>query len=189
MYYRIFQKFYRMAGQRMAFECKDFLSEGSKILDLGCGSGITGRCFKDFFKADILGVDIKDQRVEKIPFQIFNGDKIPFPENFFDTTLISFVLHHSQEPLLLLKEAKRVTKDKIIIYEDLTEGFLATIFSKIHCLTFDHFFQKQKSGEKFQNGQNWKKIFEELGLILAFEKRVNSSLNPVEKRVFILEKN
>lgn len=167
----------------MCLECKDFIKEGSEILDLGCGSGVVGQEFAKFFKAKITGIDIKDYRIEKILFQIFDGLNIPFPEKSFDVVLVNFVLHHAKNPIFLLKEAKRVCRDKIIIFEDLPEGLLSKIFCGIHGLSFDLFF-KNPSKTSFKTEKEWMKIFEELNLKIVFKKITHNF--PRKKELFIL---
>ncbi len=187
-FYKIFSEVYEMAAKKMCLHCKGFIKEGSKILDLGCGSGIIGKNFQKYFKGDLVGVDIKDQRIVNIPFQVYNGVSLPFSENYFDVVLINYVLHHCQNQKVILEEAKRVVKDKIIIFEDLAEGILAKLICKIHGISFDFLFQKNKETGNFKKGDEWKKIFENSGLKLVFEKRVSSIVDPVKKKLFILEK-
>ena len=198
-YYRIFAKIYERAAQKMCLDCQDFIQEGSKILDLGCGSGIIGAAFQDFFQAKVIGVDIKDNRISPFPFRVLNGKSLPFPENSFDIVLINYVLHHSEDPTSLLKEAKRVAKDKIIVYEDLPEGLLSRIICKIHGISFDKIFQNQTSFKtefpkeakvekrtksSFASESEWEKIFKKIGLNIIFKKRINNF--PVKKELFVL---
>ena len=200
MYYRLFKSFYGMAAKRMCQDCENFIQKDSKILDLGCGSGIVGKAFQDFFKAKIIGVDIRDFRVENIPFQIFDGKKLPFSDNSFDIVLINYVLHHSGNPVALLKEAKRMTKGKIIVFEDLFEGFLSKLICKIHGITFDRFFGnptktsfntelpkeakvKMRTKFSFASEKGWEKIFKELGLNVI-HREIRHTF-PVKKELFI----
>ena len=193
-YYRIFFNIYQRAAQKMCLECQEFIEKGSRILDLGCGSGIAGKAFQEFFQADLIEVDIKDKRVVNIPFQIIDGINLPFPENYFDVVLINYVLHHAKNPLALLKEAKRVTKDKIIIYEDLPERFLGKAICWFHGYTFHLFFQHSKTEKReklnfnFKTNKEWRDVFENLELKSIFEKRISSIFNPIEKKLFVLEK-
>lgn len=182
-YYQLFYKIYQRAAEKMCRECQGFIEKGVKILDLGCGSAIAGRIFQDFFKAEILGIDIVDKRVEKIPFRIYDGKNIPFPEKSFDVILINYVLHHVENQKTLLIEAKRVAKDKIIIFEDLSEGFFSKIYCKFHGLTFKKFFQKD-SFISFKTSKEWEEIFQRIGLKIIFKKRISNF--PVEKELFIL---
>ena len=183
-FYRIFSKIYERAAQKMCLDCQDFIKKDSIILDLGCGAGIIGMTFQDFFQAKLIGADIKDNRIFPIPFKIINGETLPFSENSFDVVLINYVLHHSKNPISLLKEAKRVSS-KIIIYEDLPEGFLSKLICKIHGIFFNKFF-KIENQAFFKTSKDWREIFEKLGLKTIFEKRVSSILNPVKKKLFVL---
>jgi ubiquinone/menaquinone biosynthesis C-methylase UbiE len=183
MYYRIFFQIYRGAAQKMCRDCQNFIEKGEKILDLGCGSGIVAKTLQDFFQAEVIGVDIKDRRIVNIPFKIIDGKTLPFPENSFDIIFISYVLHHSLDPLALIKEAKRVSNKKIIIYEDLPEGFLSKLICRLHNFLFDRFFQHQKTPFSFKSEEEWEKIFKEIGLKLIFKKKVNNF--PVKKELFV----
>lgn len=188
MYYRLVKKFFQRAGKKMCLECKDFIRSGSKILDLGCGSGTVGKEFQKYFNADLIGIDIEDKRIEDIPFQIFDGFQVPFTDNFFDVILINYVLHHTKDPIFILGEAKRVSKNKIVIFEDLPETFLSDLICYFHGAIFNWFFQRHREKHNFKRGGEWKKIFEKLRLKLIFEKKVSSKLDPVEKKLFVLEK-
>jgi len=183
MYYRVFSKIYELAAKRMCSKCADFIAQGSKILDLGCGSAIVGKVFQDFFQAKIIGVDIRDYRVVNIPFQIFDGKNLPFPDDCFDTVLINYVLHHSKDPIALLKEAKRVARDKIIIHEDLLNGPFSSLICKIHGFSFAKFIGDSNK-ISFKSEKEWEKIFKELGLNIIFKKRINNF--PIKKELFVL---
>ncbi|MDI6883296.1 MAG: class I SAM-dependent methyltransferase [Patescibacteria group bacterium] len=190
MYYQIFQKFYQQATKRMCQDCQDFIKEGSKILDLGCGSGIVANEFQNFFKAEIVGVDVKDFRISPIPFKVFDGRNLPFNENSFDIVLISYVLHHTQNPGELLREAKRVGK-KIIIFEDLPEGILAKTRCYLHQLTYNIFFGKNFQRFNFKNRKGWEKFFKKFGLKIIAQKRTFTNfdfLDPVKRIIFVLKK-
>ncbi len=186
MWYQTFSIFYEKAAERMCQECKEFIKKGSRILDLGCGSGIVGNTFQNFFKAEVMGVDITDRRVLPIPFKTIDGKSLPFQDNNFDAVLISYVLHHSQDPMLLLKEAKRVTRDKILVYEDLPDGIFSRLFCALHGFLFDKLFQN-KNRTSFKTEEEWKKVFADLDLKMVFQKKV-SFLNPVRKKLFVLQK-
>jgi len=185
-YYRLFSKIYEMGAKQMCFDCQGFIKEGSKILDLGCGSGIAAKNFQDFFKAKVIGADIRDNRLVKIPFQIIDGKNLPFEDNSVDVVLINYVLHHCQNPEELLKEAKRVSK-RIIIFEDLPEGFLAKLRCKIHQIIFPG----GKKTFNFKKKEEWKKIFEKLDLKIIAQNQVFTKfswLDPIKRIRFVLEK-
>ena len=185
-FYRIFKRFYEQAAYKMCHDCEQFIEKQSKILDIGCGSAIIANTFQDFFETEVVGVDIIDRRIFPIAFSLINGKKLPFPENSFDNVLIAYTLHHSQEPIELLKEAKRVCKGKIFIYEDLPESFLSKLFCGLHSFSFDKLFGN-KNKTTFKIEDQWKEVFKELKLNLIFDKQVSYDFDPVIKKFFVLE--
>jgi SAM-dependent methyltransferase len=182
-YYLALYPIYKRATKKMCLDCQNFIEKGTKILDLGCGAGIAAKDFQDFFQAKVIGVDVKDQRIFHIPFEIIDGKNLPFPDKSFDTVLISYVLHHAEDPNALLMEAKRVCRDKIVIFEDLPEGFISGIICKIHGIFFDKIFGNP-SKTSFKKEEDWRRIFNELELNIIFKKRRHNF--PVKKELFIL---
>jgi len=177
----------------MCLECFDFIKEGDKILDFGCGSAIVSQTFKDYFKADVLGVDVEDKRVFPIPFKRI-GDmesgQLPFGDLSFDVVLISYVLHHTKNPKAVLKEVQRVAK-RIIIYEDLPQGLFSRLRCWFHELSYRAFFQKTNYRFSFKTEKEWKELFNELGLKVIAQKRVVSTFkifDPSYKIIFVLER-
>lgn len=187
--YKLFKNFYRNAAKRMCEELKPFISSNAKVLDLGCGSGIVAKQVENDFKADITGMDIIDLRVEKIPFIKYNGrDLSEIKDNSFDTALISYVLHHTENPKEILEQVKRIAKKNIIIYEDLYEGFWGKIYCNIHGKAFNSCVQKNNITAKFFSEKEWEDNFSDLGLKVVFKKEKPYPLNPVRRMLFVLEK-
>jgi 2-polyprenyl-3-methyl-5-hydroxy-6-metoxy-1,4-benzoquinol methylase len=187
--YKLFKNFYRNAARRMCKELKPYISSNAKVLDLGCGSGIVTNQIKDDLKADITGIDIIDLRVEDIPFMLYDGkDLSEIKDNAFDTVLISYVLHHTENPKEILKQVKRIAKNNIIIYEDLYERSLGKIYCNIHGKVFNEWVQKNDIKAKFFSEKEWEENFKELGLKVIFRKEKPYPLNPVRRMLFVLKK-
>lgn len=103
-------------------ERKDLLIKfvsGEKVLDIGCGYGV----YVDFLASNgyqAFGVDFVSEFIEqagktkKGTFMQGNAEKLPFPDKSFDTCLLFDILEHGDD-VMLLKEAKRITKEKILI--------------------------------------------------------------------------
>ncbi len=166
----------------MCRDCDGFIPEGSRIIDLGCGSGIVGQKLSEHFKAQVIGADVADTRAKNIPFCLIGDNVLPFDNDEFDICFISFVLHHATNPAITLKEAKRITKDKIIIYEDLAEGFFARIRCFFHKMFYNILAGTWGKRCHFKTQGEWEKLFSDLGLEVAAKKRIG-----MKKIFFVLE--
>ncbi len=138
------------------------LSAPIKVIDLGCGDGISAIYFNKYFKdIDYQGFDISDEslkiakarNIERCKFEYYNGITIPVQNNLFDIVYISCVLHHIDfsQHLSLLKECLRVLKPegKLIIFEHnplnpITRKLVRDcVFDKDAILIYSHRLKKQ----------------------------------------------
>ena len=60
-----------------------------------------------------------------IPVKSFDGQRIPYGNNSFDAVMFVDVLHHAEDPVGLLGEALRVSRNAVLIKDHTLEGFLA----------------------------------------------------------------
>lgn len=98
---------------------------GMKILDIAAGTGSSSRPLVDK-GADVIALDFSEgmleagrKRHKNIKFQQGDALKLPFDENTFDVTTISFGLRNTSDTTAALKEALRVTKKsgRIVVCE------------------------------------------------------------------------
>ena len=98
---------------------------GMQILDIAAGTGSSSRPLVDK-GAQVTALDFSEGmlaqgRKQNKDIKFVQGDalKLPFADNFFDVTTISFGLRNTNDSSLALKEALRVTKSggKIVIAE------------------------------------------------------------------------
>ena len=187
--YRLLRPFYDNQAKKMCHDFREYISKQDRVLDLGCGSGIVAKKIESTFKTKVEGVDIIDMREVDIPLKLYNGKDLSFiKDNEFDVVLISYVLHHTGDLESILKQATRIAKKHIIIYEDLNEGFFGKIYCFFHGKLYDLVFLKNNIPARFLNEKQWKNLFKELNLKLVHSKNKKYLLNPVKRKMFILEK-
>ena len=90
---------------------------GRKILDYGAGLGLLGKEITLKLKKEVVLTDIADKNITSLPFWLSGPEKTPFPDGQFDTVLLVNVLHHTKNPQKIISEAKRISKNRIIILE------------------------------------------------------------------------
>jgi demethylmenaquinone methyltransferase/2-methoxy-6-polyprenyl-1,4-benzoquinol methylase len=98
---------------------------GLRILDIATGTGSSSAPLVAK-GADLIALDFSEgmlaagrKRHKEIKFQQGDALKLPFAENYFDVTTISFGLRNTSDTTVALKEALRVTKQsgRIVICE------------------------------------------------------------------------
>jgi len=159
---------------------------------VGDGDGYVSRRIQEKTKARIQGLDIlhlKEYRVQGIPLVIYDGNEIPFADDSFDISAGVFVLHHCQNYEFTLQEMIRVSKKKIIIFEDVFNNHLERTF--LHF--FDTIENRTFSTEipipyNFQTLHQWKKTFDKLNLKLIYTSQFRALPLPVRNQVFYLVK-
>lgn len=118
------------------------LNPPQKILDVATGTGAQAYQLAKLGH-DVIGIDLSPEMLNqatkkispplKLSFQQADGTKLPFRDNSFDASTISFGLHDMpyEIDLLVLKEMKRVTKKdgKILIvdYNEPRKNFMAKL--------------------------------------------------------------
>jgi len=86
-----------------------------KVLDLGCGGGLTGFMLKQMGKAsEVIGIEISEEaagramgRVDRVIIGNIEQMKFPFPEDDFDFIVLGDVLEHLIDPWEFLYKLKK----------------------------------------------------------------------------------
>ena len=84
----------------------------SKILDIGCGTALYEKAFKNY-----TGIDPSKGMLEQSKANIKQGEaeKLPFKDNSFDIIISISAIHNFKDYKKAVKEMHRVAKHKIII--------------------------------------------------------------------------
>lgn len=94
------------------------IKEGSRILDLCCGTGDNLEIIEKIYnKVELTGLDFSDKMIEiakrkniKAEFIISSAENMPFDNNSFDIVVSSFGLRNVQDKQKVLSEIFRVLK-------------------------------------------------------------------------------
>lgn len=110
----------KFKGLRTLRILKRYKKSDARLLDLGCGIGLTLSILSQEFPKSI-GCDIDEKALRatriilkevgvKIPLVLYDGKILPFKDNSFDLVTLIEVIEHVEDPELMLKEIKRVLK-------------------------------------------------------------------------------
>ena len=88
----------------------------------------------------VEGVDVLMRARTWLPVKSFEGTNLPYDDSTFDAVMLVDVLHHTVDPLALLREALRVARRWLIVKDHTLKGFAAGLRLRImdHAGNSDH---------------------------------------------------
>ncbi|MGI5241097.1 class I SAM-dependent methyltransferase [Dactylosporangium sp. CA-139066] len=94
------------------------LAEGPRVLDVGCGGGaLTAELVARAGAAAVSAVDPSEafvaaarERLPGVDIRLAPAERLPFPDDTFDTALAQLVVHFMADPVAGLREMARVTR-------------------------------------------------------------------------------
>lgn len=172
-------------------EIERFVDKGDQVLDIGAGGGWIGKSISISRESQVTLLDVEDMNRTDLTLNVYDGKNVPFPNASFDDSLLLFVLHHCEDPIRVLAEAVRVSRKRIIIFEDTFrtpfEKFLACANDWISNSPFflANPFQMHMPFH-YRSVEEWENIFSQFSLRVKF-KRITQHF--ITRHVlFVLEK-
>jgi ubiquinone/menaquinone biosynthesis C-methylase UbiE len=161
------QYIHRRRITRLVQHIERLIPKGAFVVDVGCGDGLLAsklvECREDI---SIQGFEPLIRPTTFIPVIEFDGASIPCESKSIDCALLIDVLHHTRDPRQLLSEAKRVSRDCIVLKDHLLNGWLAK-----PTLTFMDWVgnarHKVPLPYNYLTQSEWNEIFKDLGLRVA----------------------
>ncbi|WP_267356128.1 MULTISPECIES: class I SAM-dependent methyltransferase [unclassified Methylobacterium] len=135
------------------------LPRDATVLDVGCGDGtIAGLCRTIRPDIHVEGIDVFVRPSTVIPVSAFDGKTLPFPDQSWDVVTFIDVLHHTEDPGQLLREAARVARRYVILKDHLSENSLDRL-----SLSLMDWIGNAPHGValtyNYQSSQQWKNLF------------------------------
>lgn len=117
---------FRRRARVLADNLASALPESGTVLDVGCGNGEIAHAIMQT-KPNLVfeGIDVFLRPNVVIPAKIYNGHIMPYLDQSFDWVTIVDVLHHTDNPAAVMREATRVARRGIVVKDHLREGLAA----------------------------------------------------------------
>lgn len=108
--------------RRLADAIVERLPHGARVVDVGCGSGdLAALILQRRPDVTIEGIDVLVRPGTAIAVTEYDGEHIPFADSSFDAAIVVDVLHHTDDPALVLAEISRVAP-MVIVKDHLRDG-------------------------------------------------------------------
>ena len=176
---------WRADARRKLALAKPWISRERRLLEVGSGPGSV---LVEFRKAgfQIDAVDVTDTSYSPaLAPTLYDGQRMPYANDAYDTALLLTVLHHTSNPDDILMETARVAR-RIIILEDVYDGPWQRKYTKVaDSLTNLEFFGHPHSN---RSDAEWRNSFARQNLTLVhgavhpFAAFFKQALYVVEKR-------
>ena len=93
-------------------------------LDVGCANGEITKSIEDIrHNVKMAGVDVLLRLDSAIAVIKYDGKRLPFEDKSYDFTLLIDVLHHTDNPVGLMKECARVSREFILIKDHVCQSW------------------------------------------------------------------
>jgi SAM-dependent methyltransferase len=152
--------------QRLANALRQLIPGDDAItgLDIGCGTGDIARAIELMRpQTKFEGVDVVVRPDARVAVTKYDGIRLPFADKSFDFGILVDVLHHTEDPAFVLKEAVRVCRGFILIKDHYCENesdrailrFMDWVGNKAHGIALPY---------NYQSRADWQEIFSKCGL-------------------------
>ncbi len=117
-----FHRCLRRRARRVAERVSPYLPAGGTVLDIGSGTGHNAVALRARGVRMCTEADVMDFHVVGGGPVLFDGVRLPFADHVFDACLLAFVLSYADDAAALLREARRVASQRVLVLQSSPSG-------------------------------------------------------------------
>jgi SAM-dependent methyltransferase len=117
---------YRRRVHVLSGHLSPLIPKDASVLDVGCGDGqVASLIMERRPDVTLVGIDRLVRPRSRIPVTWFDGQVIPCEDTAFHVVMLVDVLHHTDEPMNLLREAVRACQSTVLVKDHILDGAFA----------------------------------------------------------------
>ncbi len=172
----------------MALEIARLVPRGSRVLDVGCGSGFIAHHLAALASARVKGIDVRRSADAPIDYACFDGACFPVEAESFDAVLLCYVLHHALDQRAFMLEVRRALRvgGLAVVYEDIPRRAWDSMICRAH----DRQWRGRTGPCTFRREADWRRLFSDSGFAVVSERplsRWRNLAHPVSRGLFVLK--
>ena len=149
----------------LAEQLSSLIPHNTTLLDVGCGDGrLSARILDSRGDTVIKSVDVLARNQSYFPVDLFDGQTIPAADGSFEVVMFVDVLHHTEDPMILLREAARVVRRHIILKDHILDRLLAKTTLRFMDCICNARYNSYTASPPYWCERKWRQAFEEIGL-------------------------
>jgi ubiquinone/menaquinone biosynthesis C-methylase UbiE len=175
-------------ARRIADNLTRTIQTKGRVLDCGCGKMAVAKLVSQELGTRVVGVDVISLNNTDLNMCIGDAGRLPFADNSFEAVYAVSVLHHTLQAQTVLKECLRVTRNQLVIVEDVYQNEFELELLKV----FDWIGNRPVSAEMhlpftFRSESQWRRLFKKLGAKVRSVKSIRPvPWRPTRHRMFVL---
>jgi ubiquinone/menaquinone biosynthesis C-methylase UbiE len=186
----LIDRLYRHRARWSARRLLPWIRPGDRVLDIGAGDCRVAELLARRGGCEVVPVDVEDYNTTPMALTLFDGRELPFDDDSFDAVLLLFVLHHAEDVEAVLREACRVCRRSVIVFEDLNLNWLdRLVFRGFHRLLY--WSEKIPRPHREWTPDQWQGLARRTGLSARAAEPLGRQLGPLASRhiAFVWEKS
>lgn len=183
------QTFDNYRANRIAGYLTQPITREKRVLDCGCGKMVVAQLLQEDLGIEVVGVDVISVNDTGLEMCLGDAGRLPFADDSFDAVYAVSVLHHTDQAARVLQECLRVSKEQLVILEDVYQNPFELALLKI----FDWIGNRPVAADMplpftFRSETAWLRQFERLGArVIDITSIRPVPWRPTRHRMFVLE--
>ncbi|MDY0354896.1 MAG: methyltransferase domain-containing protein [Sedimentisphaerales bacterium] len=100
----------------------------------------------------------------KVALQLYDGRRIPYADDSFESSMAIFMLHHTEDAEVTLCELTRVTRRTLVVFEDVLPSHNMLLIQIFKDILNNYFFEGPALQHKTE--LEWEELFTRLDLTM-----------------------
>ena len=164
----LLKKLHNVKSRMIYKRISPFLYSSDNIIDIGSGAGSLTEIIRKSGKK-VVPLDVKTYKWPRFSEPVFyDGRNIPYGDKTFSTGMLVTVLHHTDNPESILKEAARVSRELIVVETSYVNPLHKLITILVDTLVN---LQLKWNWDSYHSDQAWKELFSTMGFSLVASKK------------------